>query len=137
MLCLLASAVLAGSVAFAGSPEPDTESPAGKAPAIPFADFRGQVRDWRSEGRNAILIESNTGQWYRAEFMSACHGLPFADTIGFVLDARSRVDRFGSIIVRGSGGIVDECWFKSFAEIPDPDKAGTKAKQDGSSTETR
>lgn len=100
------------------------------AASIPFADLRGQIRDWRNEGRNAILIEGNSGQWYRAEFMSPCNGLPFSDTIGFVLDGTNRVDKFGSIIVRSAGGMREECWFKSFEKIPDPDKKNKKDKKD-------
>jgi len=98
--------------------------------SIPFADLRGQIRDWRNEGRNAILIEGNSGQWYRAEFMSPCHGLPFSETIGFVLDGTRQVDKFGSIIVRSAGGMTEECWFKSFEKIPDPSKKAKKDKQD-------
>jgi len=88
--------------------------------SIPFAGYSGRIRDWRAEGRYSILIQADSGQWYRAEFMSPCHNLPFTETIGFVLDARREIDKFGSIVVRGAGGLVEECWFKSFEKLPGP-----------------
>jgi hypothetical protein len=126
LIALSAVLLLSGS-AYAQADQGNTE-PAKKDAAIPFADFRGQIDDWREEGRNAILIKSSTGQWYRAEFMSPCHGLPFTETIGFPLDGTRRVDKFSSIILRGSGGLKEECYFKSFVEIPDPGKTKNKTK---------
>ena len=90
--------------------------------SIPFADLRGQIRNWRAQGRDALLVQGAGGQWYRAEFMSPCTGLPFSEPIGFVLDGTRRVDRFGSIIVRSAGSMTEECRFKSFQAIPDPDE---------------
>lgn len=121
-LSAIACVMLLGGPAVADSHDKTGEDTAKEAASIPFADFRGQIRNWRDEGRDAILIESGTGQWYRAEFMSPCHGLPFADTIGFPLDATGKVDKFSSVLVRQAGGMLEECWFKSFVEIPDPDK---------------
>lgn len=103
--------------------------------SIPFADLRGQIRDWRDDGRDAILIESNSGQWYRAEFMSPCNNLPFAETVGFVLDGTRKVDKFGSILVRGAGNLNEECWFKSFKEIDDPDQKKDDPEQAGEQTQ--
>lgn len=128
----LAAILLMGTPALADSHEQDDKADKAEthnSASIPFADLRGQIRDWRDEGRTAILIEGNSGQWYRAEFMSPCHGLPFTETIGFVLDGTNQVDKFGSIIVRSAGGMTEECWFKSFEKIPDPDKKTKKDKQ--------
>lgn len=120
ILVILGTSAMADSH---GKPEKETVADASTdTAAIPFADLRGQIRNWRDQGRDAILVEGGGGQWYRAEFMSPCHGLPFSETIGFVLDGTHRVDKFGSIIVRGPGGRTEECWFKSFEAIPDPDE---------------
>lgn len=130
-LILAAAAALWANAALAEPPQQPAGEAVSKDASIPFADFRGRIDDWRAEGRNAILIRSDTGQWYRAEFMSPCHGLPFSETVGFVLDGTRRVDKFGSIILRSAGGIKEECWFKSFVEIADPGKkAKAPAKQD-------
>lgn len=91
-----------------------------RAASIPFANYRGRIRDWRDLGREAMLLQTDTGNWYRATFMGSCHNLPFAETIGFVLDGTRQIDKFSSIVVRGAGGMVEECWFKSFEEVPAP-----------------
>ncbi len=88
--------------------------------SIPFAGYQGRIRDWQDLGREAILIQEDTGDWYRAEFMGSCHNLPFAQTIGFVIDGSGEIDRFSSILVRGAGGTVEECWFSSFKQAPAP-----------------
>jgi len=93
----------------------------GSPASIPFANFSGRIRDWRDLGREAMLIETDSGKWYRAQFMASCHNLPFAETIGFVLDGTYQIDKFSSIVVRGAGGMVEECWFKSFESVPAPD----------------
>lgn len=127
VLIALSAALLLSTAAQAQAGK-STAEPAKKDASIPFADFHGQIDDWRDEGRGAILIKSNSGQWYRAEFMSLCHSLPFTETIAFPLDGTRKVDKFNSIILRGAGGLREECWFKSFVEVPDPgNKKGDKA----------
>lgn len=122
----IAVLMLVGTSAMADShakdEKQDKATSHGNRASIPFADLRGQIRDWRDQGRDAILVEGAGGQWYRAEFMSPCNGLPFSETIGFVLDGTNQVDKFGSIVVRQAGGRTEECWFKSFEAIPDPDE---------------
>lgn len=90
------------------------EIPSGRA-VIDFAQFRGRIKDWRAEGNRAMLIQDSSNNWYRAEFMSPCHGLPFTDAIGFVTDATNQIDRFSSILVRH-----ERCWFRSFQRIEAP-----------------
>ena len=129
----IATIMLLGTSAMAdshGKSDKAEKAESHNSASIPFADLRGQIRDWRDDGRDAILIEGNSGQWYRAEFMSSCNGLPFSETIGFVMDGTRKVDKFGSIIVRSAGGMTEECWFKSFEKIPDPDKKDKKDKKD-------
>lgn len=88
--------------------------PAGRA-VIDFAQFRGRIKDWRAVGNDAILIQDSSNNWYRADFMSRCQGLPFAETIGFVTDATNQIDRFSSIMVRH-----ERCWFRSFQRVEEP-----------------
>ena len=94
-----------------------TGSAAADRPAsIPFADL-GNIRDWRAEGSDAILIESQRGNWYRATFFGPCLELPFAETIGFVTEPGGSLSKFSSIIAGG-----DRCWFRSFEQVaPPPD----------------
>lgn len=91
-----------------------TDAGAARAASIPFADL-GNIRDWRAEGHDAMLIESQRGQWFRATFFAPCFELPFAEQVGFVTDATGRLDRFSSILVNG-----ERCYFRSFEEIAPP-----------------
>jgi len=95
---------------------PPGDAPPGERAVIDFAQFQGRIRDWRAVGSQAILIEDSGGDWYRADFISPCHGLPFAESIGFVTDATNQIDRFSSIMVRN-----ERCWFRAFRRIEDPD----------------
>ncbi len=123
---LVAALIIAGPAltgpALAGTKKADVEAATKARASIPFADLHGRIRDWRNQGRDAILIEADNGQWYRADFMSPCHGLPFTETIGVVVDATATVDKFSSIVVRDGSGLTERCWFKSFKAIPDPDR---------------
>lgn len=98
----------------AASTEADAPPPTGRA-VIDFAQFRGRIKDWRAVRNEALLIEDSSGNWYRADFMSPCHGLPFTDAIGFVTDATNQIDRFSSIMVRH-----ERCWFRSFQRVEAP-----------------
>ena len=81
---------------------------------IPFANHGG-IWDWRADGRDAILIKSRNGAYYRATFMAECFGLPYTEQIGFVTQGTDTLDKFGSVLVRGQ-----RCVFDSFTEIPRP-----------------
>jgi hypothetical protein len=100
---------------------------AGKRPevSIPFADHGG-IRNWRTLGRDALLIEGSHGKWYRVELMSGCFDLPFADRVGFRSNPAGDFDRFSSVFVRGQ-----RCTVKSVTESappPKPMKKAAKAK---------
>lgn len=71
-----------------------------KEVGIPFAGSGG-IRDWRADGNRALFIQGTGGKWYRAELMSPCHGLNFANTIRFVPEPSDRFDRFSKIVVDG------------------------------------
>lgn len=90
--------------------------------SIPFADLGG-IRNWRAGPENSLLIEGNTGHWYRATFFSRCTGLRFADVIALESRPSSTVDRFSSVIVDGQ-----RCAFRTLVEIPDPDEAAPAAQ---------
>lgn len=100
------------------APATEDQAPPKNRAVINFANFRGQINDWRAEGTKAIMIQSLDRKWYRAEFMAPCFGLPFTQTIGFVTDGLNQIDRFSSIVIRGH----ERCWFKSFEEVQAPAK---------------
>lgn len=91
------------------------QPPPGPGAVLHFADLGG-IRNWRADGKDAILVEGRRGQWYRATFFGPCPEIRFATTIAFVTDTTGDLDKFSSIVARG-----DRCYFRSFERIPDPD----------------
>jgi hypothetical protein len=99
----------------AGSAAAQTPPPAARA-QIPFANHGG-IYDWRADGEDAIIIESQSHHFYRATFLSPCFDLKYRDRIGFVTDARDVLDKFDSVRVGDQ-----TCQFVSFDEVPKPEK---------------
>ena len=75
------------------------DTPSGET-GIPFARHGG-IRDWRADGNRTLYIEGRLNHWYRAELMSPCHGLNFANAIRFISEPGDRFDRFSKIVVDG------------------------------------
>lgn len=91
--------------------------------SIPFVNHGG-IRDWRDDGRDAIYLQDQRGQWYRATFMSPCNDLPFANAVGFETRGIDTFDKFGAVIVRGQ-----RCTVTSFVKsAPPPKKADKKTR---------
>jgi len=74
-------------------------APQAEQARIPFPRYGG-VRNFRSVGEDVLYLQDARRNWYRAELVGPCHGLPFALRIG--IDTR-----FGSMLERGSTLIVD------------------------------
>lgn len=87
--------------------------------SIPFANMGG-IYDWSADGNSALYIESLNKQWYHAQLLGPCIGLPFAQRVGFVSEPGSGAfDKFSSILVDGQ-----ECPLKSIMKSgPPPSKA--------------
>ena len=105
-----------GAVALAlcGGAPALADAPAAPDAQIQFANHGG-IWDWKADGKDAILIKSRSGRYYRATFLAPCFDLPFAERVGFVTDARDVLDKFQSIEVGGR-----RCTFQSFTQIPKP-----------------
>ena len=65
---------------------------------IPFADTTG-IRNYRADGPHSLWIEDVHGDWFRAEILGPCNGLPFANAVGFVTRGGGTLDKFGQIRV--------------------------------------
>lgn len=72
---------------------------AAPADSISFANF-GAIRDWKAEGSKAMIIETTSGDKYRATFTNRCSSLPFSETVGFVTSPSGALDKFGAVLVR-------------------------------------
>ncbi|MEZ5531847.1 MAG: DUF6491 family protein [Steroidobacteraceae bacterium] len=116
VLCA-AAAMTAAAAAYAGDPKTDTDAkPPPDRAQINFVNYGG-IRDWKAQRNDALLIRAQNGKYYRATFFGPCIGLDFAHRIGFVSDVLGSLDKFSSIYVDGH-----ECFFRTFQEIPKPDK---------------
>jgi len=114
---LLGAALLAGAAMPAAAEFKPIEM------SIPFVSHGG-IRDWRAIDRDTLYVQDIHGHWYRAELMSGCHDLPFANAIGFEAWGTDRFDKFSSVIVRGQ-----RCPLESFvASGPPPKKARKSAR---------
>jgi hypothetical protein len=82
--------------------------------SIPFVNHGG-IRDWRPDGRDAILIQASNRHWYRATFFGPCQNLNFSLRVGFLGGPTDTLDRFSSILVDHQ-----KCDFRTFDEVPAP-----------------
>ena len=78
----------------------DTPKKSSTDVSIPFVSHGG-VKDWRATDDHTVYIQSQSGQWFKAETMSICLGLNFADRIGFDAGGTDTFDKFSRLIVRG------------------------------------
>lgn len=115
MAAILASAALAP--AYAGEVAKPAEA------SIPFVNHGG-IRDWRDDGREAIYVQDQHRQWYRATLMSPCIDLPFANTIGFETRGTDRLDQFSALIVKGQ-----RCHLQSLVKSAPPPKLDKNKKR--------
>lgn len=69
--------------------------------SIPFANFGG-IDDWRADGNKALYVKGRrSNEWYYAKLFSTCHGLNFANTIGFESTPPQDFNRYSTILVDG------------------------------------
>jgi hypothetical protein len=89
---------------------------------IPFAD-KGGIQDWRADNDRVLYVQGQNRQWYKAELMSDCIGLRYAERIGFDTEASGAFNKFSSIKVEGR-----DCPVSSFEKSDPPPKKEKKAK---------
>jgi hypothetical protein len=97
--------------------EPETAKPVGDEVSISFATMGG-IDDWRADGNKALYIKGRrSNEWYYARLMSSCHGLNFANTIGFDSEPNQEFNRFSSLLVDGQN-----CKLTSLIKSEKPEK---------------
>jgi hypothetical protein len=116
---IVAAALLAGCATSSPPPPP---AKAGEEASIPFLNYGG-VYNWVADGSSAVYIQDQHRRWYHATLMSSCHDLPFAEGIGIETRGGDRLDRFGTILVRGQ-----RCPISSFVTSEGPPKKAKKHK---------
>ncbi len=92
-LLLPAGAAMAGETQRAGVEEPQQAR-------IHFVNH-GAIRDWHPDGTRGLWVQDSHRQWYYAKLMTRCHGLNFADGVGFMTGPAGSFDRFSSVVAEG------------------------------------
>ncbi|MGE4064380.1 MAG: DUF6491 family protein [Rhodospirillaceae bacterium] len=67
---------------------------------IHFANL-GNIRDFHAINDDTVFLQTRNRQWYRADLIGPCFGLPYANVIGVDSRPMGTLDRFGTIIVDG------------------------------------
>jgi hypothetical protein len=93
-IAMLASAILAISLAGAAAPPP----PAGREAAIPRI---GGFLEWVDDGKSGVYIRGDTGKWYYARTREACPRLRPHVALSFGGAVLGQLDRYGSLVVEG------------------------------------
>lgn len=97
----LAGVVIAGLLAAMGGAgaAAAVQPAAGPEAQIPFANHQG-IYSWQVVNDRTLLIQSQSGAWYKATLMSSCLELPFSERIGFKTNPDGSFDKFSAIYVR-------------------------------------
>jgi Family of unknown function (DUF6491) len=109
----IVAAVALGAALGTGLASADQQRPA----ELHFADL-GNIRTWQPDGANAMYIQNNRREWYRATFFSPCTNLPFAFAVAFVTEPNGSLNKYSSILVEG-----ERCWFQTFSTAQEPDNS--------------
>ena len=78
----------------------EVQSKPPKEASIPFVN-QGGIRDWQAIDNETLYIQDIHRKWYLAKLMTPCIDLPFVQAIGIETKGVNRLDKWGSIIVRG------------------------------------
>lgn len=96
----LAVATLSALVAGCAGGADYASAPIGPQASIPFANH-GNVRDFHAVSDDTVFLQTRNRQWYRADLIGPCMGLPYALGIGIDARPQGTLDRFGTILVDG------------------------------------
>jgi hypothetical protein len=124
----LAAALLAAPLAAAppheeasgGEVRPE-EAPRAEEARIPFANFRGGVRSFHADEVDVVYLQDRRRNWYRAELIGSCFGLPYARAVGVDTRGSSVFDRFSSLIVEG-----ERCQLQSLTRSGRPERRASR-----------
>jgi hypothetical protein len=85
--------------------------------SIPFADQRSAVLSWQPDGQEGLWVQDGSRQWYYADLIGPCIGLPNTVRVGFETGATNRLDRFSHVVIPCER---ERCAFSSFTKVDAP-----------------
>lgn len=97
---LLITAILLGDTVSSANAKPAPWPKLGVEAQINFPNF-GAINNFEADNDRGIWFEDRNHRWYYAELFGPCHGLNFAQAIGFDTRDSASFDKFSSIIVDG------------------------------------
>ncbi len=97
-------------------------------PEIAFAN-NGGIRNWQADGQKTLYVQGNGAQWYKAEFLSNCTGIDFAEQIAFETETSGAFNKFSSVLVEGR-----KCPVSSFEKSDKPPTKKEKAARESGTT---
>jgi hypothetical protein len=128
ILPAFAAALLSAPLAAAQPPAqeardgtPRQEAPRAEEARIPFANFRGGVRSFHADEQDVVYLQDRRRNWYRAELIGSCFGLPFARAVGIDTRGSSVFDRFSTLIVEG-----ERCKLQSLTRSARPERRASR-----------
>jgi hypothetical protein len=80
--------------------------------AIALQSYR--VNDWSAPNNQTLMIRTVDGQQYRAQMLSPCWGLQFANTVGFTTRGGNTLDRFSGVVLPDG----TRCQFRNLERVP-------------------
>ncbi len=82
------------------------------------------IRNFEADGREAVYLQDQRRNWYRATLTSPCFELPFVHAIGVDTRGSNSVDQFSTLIVGR-----ERCRIESLVRSgPPPKKIKTKRR---------
>lgn len=98
------------------------KSPSGSSASVPFVHFGG-IQDWQADDENTLYVESQGGQWFRAEMAGPCFNLPNALGLRIDTGGTDTFDAFSTVIVGH-----ERCQVMNVTQVSGPPGSHRKAK---------
>ena len=71
------------------------------------------IKDWQAKSNQELVIETYSGNFYRAKTFNQCIGLRIAEDLAFVTRGGNTIDAFSSIVLPDG----TRCGFRTFEPV--------------------
>lgn len=80
------------------------------------------INGWNSVDRNNVIITVGASRNYLVSVRNPCEGLRSAERLAFTTTVGNLTD-FDKLMVRGGGGLLEQCFIESIHELEKIDRA--------------